>query len=143
MDLSLSAPLRRCAALLLFFCLAGLAHAAPVAVGHKNLAGEKIDAPTLKAVFLGKKTAWDHAGRIVLAVLKGDTADAFLKATVEMSASQFANHWRRLAMTGGGTSPRFFDKPDDLRRFVAETPGAIGFLDAASVDDSLLTLHGT
>ncbi len=118
------------------------AHAATTVIGNKNLAGEKIDAATLKAVFLGKKVAWDGAGRVTLAVLKGPIADEFLKGAVEMDFGQFNNYWRRLAMTGGGTAPKFFDKPDDLRRFVAETPGAIGFLDASAVDASLITLNG-
>lgn len=113
------------------------AHAAPAVIGNQNLAGEKIDAATLKAVFLGKKVSWSGAGRVTLAVIKGDLADEFLKATVDMSASAFSNHWRRLSMTGGGTAPKFFDKAEDLRRFVAETPGAIGFVDESAVDDSV------
>jgi ABC-type phosphate transport system substrate-binding protein len=122
---------------------AGLAAAAPVAVGHPGLKGEKVDAATLKAVFLGKKVAWDAAGRVTVAALKGgDTAEQFLKATVEMSASQFNNHWRRLAMTGGGTAPKFFEKEEELRQFVAATPGAIGFLDSAAADASVAVLAG-
>lgn len=115
--------------------------AAPALVGHKSLASEKIDAATVKAVFLGKKVAWDGAGRVTLAVLKGPIADEFLKGAVEMDFSQFNNYWRRLAMTGGGTAPKFFDKPDDLRRFVAETPGAIGFLDASAADGTVQVIQ--
>lgn len=118
------------------------AHAATTVIGNKNLAGEKIDAATLKAVFLGKKVAWDGAGRVTLAVLKGELADEFLKATVDMNASTFTNHWRRLSMTGGGTAPKFFEKADELRKFVADTPGAIGFVDPASVDGSVIPING-
>jgi hypothetical protein len=57
-----------------------------------------------------------------------------------MNASAFNNHWRRLAMTGGGTAPKFFEKEEDLRKFVAETPGAIGFVDSANADASVATL---
>ena len=57
-----------------------------------------------------------------------------------MNVSAFNNHWRRLAMTGGGTAPKAFDKEEDLRKFVAETPGAIGFVDAANADSSVLVL---
>jgi len=121
------------------------AWAAPALIGNKNIAGEKLDGATLKSVFLGKKVAWDGAGgRVVLAVLKGgDVADAFLKGAVDMTSSAFNNHWRRLAMTGGGTAPKSFDKEEDLRKFVAETPGAIGFVDSASVDASVAVLTPT
>jgi ABC-type phosphate transport system substrate-binding protein len=114
------------------------AFAEPVAIGHPGLAGEKIDAATLKSVFLGKKVAWDSAGRVTLAALKGgEVAEQFLKSVAEMSPSQFNNHWRRLAMTGGGSAPKFFEREEELRKFVAETPGAIGFLDRANADASV------
>jgi len=123
-------------------CLAGSsAFAAPVLIGNKNVAGEKLDGATVKSVFLGKKVAWDSAGRVTLAVLKaGPVADAFLQGAVEMNASAFSNHWRRLSMTGGGTAPKSFEKDEDLRKFVAETPGAIGFVDSASADASVTVL---
>jgi ABC-type phosphate transport system substrate-binding protein len=117
------------------------APAAPALIGNKNIAGEKLDGATLKSVFLGKKVAWDGAGRVVLAVLKGGAvADDFLKGAVDMNASGFNNYWRRLAMTGGGTAPKSFEKEEDLRKFVAETPGAIGFVDSASVDASVAVI---
>jgi len=121
--------------------LAG-AGAAPAIIGNKNIAGEKLDAATVKSVFLGKKVAWDGAGgRVVLAVLiAGPVADEFLKTAVDMNASAFNNHWRRLAMTGGGTAPKAFYKDEDLRKFVAETPGAIGFIDGAAADASVAVL---
>lgn len=127
---------------LALFTLAALpAFAAPVLIGHKSLEKEKLDPPTLKAVFLGKKVAWDTGGRVVIAVLKsGPAADEFFQKAVEMNASAFNNHWRRLAMTGGGTAPKSFEKEADLRKFVAETPGAIGFIDQASADASVAVL---
>jgi ABC-type phosphate transport system substrate-binding protein len=117
------------------------AFAAPALIGNKNVASEKLDAATVKAVFLGKKVAWNSAGRVTLAVLKsGPVAEEFLKGAVEMSVSAFNNHWRRLAMTGGGTAPKSFEKEEDLRKFVAETPGAIGFVDSANADASISVL---
>ena len=38
------------------------------------------------------------------------------------------------------TAPKAFDKEEDLRKFVAETPGAIGFVDRANADASVATL---
>jgi hypothetical protein len=125
-----------------FAVAANLAAASgPALIGHKNVSGEKLDAATLKSVLLGRKVAWDGAGRVTLAVLKsGAVAEDFLKAHADMSVSAFNNHWRRLAMTGGGTAPKTFDSEADLRRFVAETPGAIGFVDGTNVDDSVAVL---
>lgn len=133
--------LRRALALAALCLLGTAAFAAPVLIGNKNVAAEKLDPATVKAVFLGKKVTWDGAGRVTLAVLKsGPVADAFLQGAVDMNVSAFNNHWRRLAMTGGGTAPKSFEKEEDLRKFVADTPGAVGFVDAASADASVATL---
>ena len=118
-----------------------VAGAAPVIIGNKNLDKEKLDASTVKSVFLGKKVAWDTGGRVILAVLRnGPVADDFLKASVDMSTSGFNNLWRRLAMTGGGTAPKSFESEEELRKFVAATPGAVGFVDSANVDASVIVI---
>lgn len=128
---------------LLFVAIAAIsinAFAGPALIANKNLASEKIDAPTLKSVFLGKKVSWDSGGRVILAVLKnGPVADEFLGKAVDMSSSSFNNYWRRLAMTGGGAAPKSFETEDDLKKFVASTPGAIGFVDSSNADASVIT----
>jgi ABC-type phosphate transport system substrate-binding protein len=137
----MTTPLIRSVMLAATLVVAGPLAGAPALIANKNVAAEKIDAATLKAVLLGKKVAWEGAGRVVLAVLKGGAvADEFLQKAAEMNASTFNNHWRRLAMTGGGTAPKSFEREEDLRKFVAETPGAIGFIDRAAVDASVVAL---
>jgi ABC-type phosphate transport system substrate-binding protein len=133
--------LRRLGVLAVLAAFISAAGAAPAVIVNKNIEKEKVDASTLKAVFLGKKVAWDSGGRAILAVLKtGPVADEFLKGAVDMSASGFNNYWRRLAMTGGGTAPHSFEKEEDLRKYVADTPGAIGFVDGANVDATVAVI---
>ncbi len=133
--------LRRLGALALLVASVSVASAAPVIIVNKALEKEKLDAATVKAVFLGKKTAWDSGGRVILAVLKsGPVADDFLKASVDLTSSGFNNQWRRLAMTGGGTAPKSFESEEELRKFVAATPGAVGFVDSANADASVAVL---
>ena len=67
-------------------------------------------------------------------------ADEVLKGAVDMSSSSFNNYWRRLAMTGGGSAPHVFEKDEELRKYVADTPGAIGFVDSANVDASVAVI---
>jgi ABC-type phosphate transport system substrate-binding protein len=118
-----------------------LAGASPVIIANKSLEKEKLDASTVKSVFLGKKVAWDTGGRVMLAVLRnGPVADDFLKASVDMNASGFNNLWRRLAMTGGGTAPKSFESEEEVRKYVAATPGAVGFVDSANVDATVVVL---
>jgi hypothetical protein len=134
-------PLLRCGMLALL-ALAPLAlRAEPVLIVHKGLEGQPLDAATVKSVLLGKKVAWDNGTRVTIAALKsGAVADGALKAAVDQTASQFLNHWRRLAMTGGGMAPKSFDSEAEVLKFVAETPGAIGFLDSATADASVVVV---
>jgi ABC-type phosphate transport system substrate-binding protein len=143
MKLTLSS--RWCALAAAFLVASAGVFAAPAVVANKDVAAEKIDAAGLKAILLGKKVSWDGAGgRVILAVLKsGQVADDFLTAAAGMSSSAFNNHWRRLAMTGGGTSPHSFETEDELLKFVASTPGAIGFVDEAKVDGTVAVLKPT
>lgn len=115
--------------------------AEPVIIVNKALEGQTLDAATVKSVLLGKKVAWDNGTRVTIAALKsGPVADGALKAAVDQTASQFLNHWRRLAMTGGGMAPKSFDSEAEVLKFVAETPGAIGFLDSATADASVVVV---
>jgi len=133
--------MRRLGALALLVVSVTVASASPVIIANKSLEKEKLDSSTVKMVFLGKKLAWDTGGRVILAVVRsGPVADDFLKANVDMSASGFNNLWRRLAMTGGGTAPKSFETEQELRTFVAATPGAVGFVDNANVDASVVVL---
>jgi ABC-type phosphate transport system substrate-binding protein len=137
-----SLTIRSCIGVLLAMVLTlPTAWADPILIINKNVSGEKVDAAMVKAIFLGKKVSWDGAGRVVLACLKsGPVAEEIYKIHAGMNSSSFNNHWRRLSMTGGGTAPKLFDKEDELRKFVAETPGALGFLDSASADASVVKL---
>ena len=132
------------AAAVFLFALAS-AWADPALIVNKDVAAEKIDGAGLKAILLGKKVSWDGAGgRVTLAVLKGGpVAEKFLTDAAGMSVSAFNNHWRRLAMTGGGSSPHSFDSDDELLKFVAATPGALGFIDEAKVDATVAVLKPT
>ncbi|MEO6003845.1 MAG: hypothetical protein ABIZ04_04840 [Opitutus sp.] len=131
--------LKTCAVASLLLGPWSILSAAPTLIVNKSAAAEKLDAATVKAIFLGKKVTWDSAGRVTVAVLKGGpVAEEFLKSAVDLPLSAFNNHWRRLAMTGGGTSPKAFEKEEELRHFVAETPGAIGLLDSANVDATVV-----
>jgi ABC-type phosphate transport system substrate-binding protein len=136
-----STILRRLGAVALIALSTTLAGASPVIIANKSLEKEKLDASTVKSVFLGKKVAWDTGGRVMLAVLRnGPVADDFLKASVDMNASGFNNLWRRLAMTGGGTAPKSFESEEEVRKYVAATPGAVGFVDSANVDATVVVL---
>lgn len=109
--------------------------AAPALLGHKDLAGQALDAEGAKAVLMGKKVALGNT-RVVIVIAKASaTQDAFLQSHVGMTTSQFQNHWRRLFMTGSGSAPKIVDTEADAITLAAGTPGAVVIADPAAAAD--------
>ncbi len=105
--------------------LAASLHAAPALAGHAGLKGQTLDADGVKAVLLGKRVTIGDARVVIVITKAGDAQEAFLKANVAMTTSQFQNHWRRLFMTGGGSAPKVVESEADAVKLAAGTPGAI------------------
>ncbi len=101
---------------------------------NAGLKDESIDAATIKSVFRGKKVSWNNKTPVTVAILKGGGVhEEFLKEAFNISPSAFSNYWRLTAMSGGASAPKEFASEDDLLKFVAATPGAIGYVDDARV----------
>jgi hypothetical protein len=109
-------------------------HADPALLGNKGLTGQTLDADTIKAVLLGKKSTLGDARVIVVIIKASDAQEAFLKDHVGMTTDQFNTYWRRLYMTGGGSAPKNVDSEDEASKLVAATPGAIAVIDSAKAD---------
>ena len=107
------------------FWLCAALRAAPGLAGHANLAGQTLDADGVRAVLLGKKITLGDTRVVMVIARTGDAQNTFLEAHVNMTTSQFRNHWRRLFMTGGGTAPKIVETEADALKLAAETPGAI------------------
>jgi ABC-type phosphate transport system substrate-binding protein len=130
------------------FIFAGLAlftglqaWSAPVVITNPSLGAETIDADTIRSVFRGKKVAWGNKSAVIVAVLKGGAVhDAFLKQAFNISASSFSNYWRLTTMSGGATAPKEFANEDELLKFVAATPGAIGYLDETKLNTDVRSI---
>ncbi len=123
----------RLVALLIGLTALGLtAVAEPALVGNKALDGQTLDADGVKAVLLGKKVMLGDTRAIIVIAKTSEAQEAFLKKAVNMSTSQFQNHWRRLFMTGGGSAPKIVETEADACKLVAETAGAIAAADSGS-----------
>jgi hypothetical protein len=126
--------IRSLLALTAAFTLAASLHAAPALAGHPGLKGQSLDGEGIKAVLLGKRVTIGDARVVLIIVKAGDAQEAFLKAHVAMTTSQFQNHWRRLFMTGG-SAPKVVETEADAVKLAAETPGAVVIGDSAALGD--------
>jgi hypothetical protein len=58
----------------------------------------------------------------------------FYHLLVGKDMDQVAAYWSRLVFTGRTAPPRQADSVEDLIRYVAANPGAVGYLDSTNVD---------
>ncbi len=63
--------------------------------------------------------------------------EAFYLRMTNKSAAQARAHWAKLYFTGRGVPPREGASSEDVKRIVASTPGAIGYIDRSALDDSV------
>lgn len=118
--------------------MAGAASAAPILVAHPGVSADALDKGAVQKIFLGKTSTWDDGTRVVLSMLKGgDVSDAFLKANVKKSPKQFSTFWKKAVFSGTGEMPATFATEAELVAFVAETPGAVGYIDDATAHDGV------
>ncbi len=93
-----------------------------------------LSADDLKSVLLGNKIKWDGGGVIKLAVLtSGPVHDQVMQERAQRSADQFDKYWKKLVFTGKGVLPMQAADDAAVLDYVAKTPGALGYVAAASV----------
>jgi hypothetical protein len=68
----------------------------------------------------------------------GDVRDGFVKRTLGMSTTEFERYWLELKYSAAESPPKQVDSDDDVIKFVGAMKGAIGFVDAASLDPGAL-----
>ena len=124
--------------LCLLLCYSGITWADIVIIAHKNVPETAITEKDLQEIFLGKRVQWQDNSAIHPATVKAkDLHKAFLKQYIKKSVSKWNAHWKRLVFTGTGTPPQQFGTEQELLEYVAETKGAIGYVDTeTSVDDN-------
>ena len=98
-------------------------------IANPNVTESTIDKSSIQRIYLGKKTRWDNNLKINPAMLsKGLTHDQFIKNYVNKSIPQFITFWKKAVFTGRGLPPKSFENESDLIKYVADTPGAIGYV---------------
>ena len=109
----------------------GTAWADMVIIAHQNTPETTVSAKDLQEIFLGKRVQWKDNTAIHPATVKEpELHEAFLKQYVKKTPSQWIAHWKRMVFTGNGTPPQQFTTQQELLKYVADTAGAIGYVDA-------------
>lgn len=102
-----------------------------------------ITSEDIAKIYLGKMKSFpggtsakpvDHQPGTVLRV-------GFLDSVVGKTESQMKAYWSRLIFTGKGVPAKVYKSDDEVKKFVAANPDAIGYIDASAVDDTVKVVH--
>jgi ABC-type phosphate transport system substrate-binding protein len=96
--------------------------------------------PQLRAVFLGERRWWPNRRRITLSGMRRGTPErqTVLRVIYRMDDRNLDNYFLYQAFKGETTSPpATLHSAADVKKYVGTTPGAVGYLRASDVDDSV------
>lgn len=110
-----------------------------VVVGNHTGVPSDMKLAELKSILLGEKQRWKNGNRIVIALMKTNTAIGKNTSArmYDMTGDQLNKYWLALVFQGKAQAPNFFNTTSDLENFVAQTQGAIGIVDKPIVDGEL------
>ena len=105
---------------------------------------ENFSLDELRKIFLGERSHWPNGRRITLVML--DTTQPERKVVLRdiygMSEKDFNSHFIQGVFTGAVfVSPKTLATSADVRKFVFNVPGAIGYVRASDVDSSVKVLR--
>jgi ABC-type phosphate transport system substrate-binding protein len=101
---------------------------------------ENLSYVELRKVFLGEQTHWSNGRRITVVMLEPGKPErqAVLTQIYKMGEKDFTNHFLHVMFTGEiHAAPKTLATSKEVLKFVFNVPGAIGYLKAPDVDDSV------
>ena len=115
-----------CIALLMF---APRAHAVEVVV-NSSVSQTEISKHALRAIFGMRLREWPDGSPVTVFVLSPDDArhTEFCEKVLYVLPRKLESNWNQLVFSGTGQRPVAVATEEEMRRVVANTPGAIGYL---------------
>ncbi len=122
--------------------------AAPVAITEEALAivvnkanpVTNLSFAELRQVFLAERNHWSNGRKSVIAMREPGQPEraAVLRQIYRMNESDYNRHFLQLNYSGESqSSPKQLATAEKVRKFVLNVPGAIGYVRASEVDDSV------
>lgn len=115
-------------------CWSASASGQVAVIVNKSVSLDSLDRSELLDLYSGEKTFWSNHTPVVIFDLKpvGATRDQFYQM-LNISPSRVKSIWLKRMLSGDADPPEYLPDDEEMLRKVAETPGAIGFVDSTKV----------
>jgi len=111
-----------------------------VVIAHPSSPLSSLPQSQLSRLFLGQSASFPDGSRAVPLDVEGDNRSRFYRDVLKRQPDQIEKYWARMIFTGKAQPPREV-KLRDVKSLVAETPGAISYLDKSQVDASVKVIR--
>ena len=103
-------------------------------IAHKDVPADSLTKVQLLDFYTGDALSWDSGQQVVVFDLKsrGPVRDAFYEYLGKTS-SRMRSIWLKRKLSGEGDPPESFETEAEVLQRVASTPGALGFVQQATV----------
>lgn len=116
-------------------------------IGHPYSDTGALDMQKVRNLFLGERQSFPsgiHATPVNHVTGSPDRKE-FFSSILNMREKGYSRHWKRKISVGAGNSPVELGSHTEVLHTIANTPGSIGYIDAARADETvkvLLTVSG-
>lgn len=114
-----------------------------VVITHPSADIKALSRDDVMRIFLGKTKTYPNGKQAIPVIPKEgvETRKKFETSVFQKTPVQIKAYWTRLLFTGRGNPPQTFDSDEAIRQKVAETPSAVGYIDARAVDKSVRVVY--
>jgi ABC-type phosphate transport system substrate-binding protein len=121
--------------------LAGHA-SAQLVIANNSVKSSSVSKADLKEVFTGGASSFKDGSHVTPILLKsGPVSDEFLAAYIGKADAAFRASWRSLVFSGQATMPKSLDSDAAIVAYVAQTPGAVGYISKSSPHEGVKVLE--
>jgi ABC-type phosphate transport system substrate-binding protein len=111
-----------------------------VVVANPKVAADSLTRTQLARIFLGQTGSFPDGSAAIPLDVNGDFRNSFYTFMLKRSPTQMEKYWARMIFTGASMPPREVHI-QEVKSLVAETRGAISYIDRSTVDGSVKIIN--
>jgi len=113
-----------------------------VVIANKAVSGS-MSRDQVANIFLGKSVSLPSGGRAQPVDLPNSNPlrEQFYSRVTGKSTAEVKAYWARLVFTGMALPPKEASSSAEVRRMVASTPGAVGYVESSAADETVTVIH--